>query len=101
MGKIIEKITSISGRKYLAGIWFTTLPILLSYGIIDESKSALFGSLGMAIFGFSFLSFVTEKEITPDVKEEVVISKEIKPDEIKTQQYFDDAYYKNHDNYLG
>lgn len=101
MDKIIKKITSISGRKYLAGIWFTTLPILLSYGVLDESKYALFGSLGMAIFGFSFISFATDKQIKPEVKEEVVISKEIKPDEVKTQQYFDHGYYENHDNYLG
>lgn len=101
MEKLIKKATSISGRKYLAGIWFTVLPILLSYGVIDESKIALFSSLGMAIFGFSFISFATDKQIKPDVQSEVVISKEIKPDEVKTQQYFDHGYYENHDNYLG
>ena len=65
MSKILEKLLSREGRKYIYIVSLAVIPLLVAYGVIDEEVAPLWVALaGAVIAPVVALTHLTPKEPT-------------------------------------
>ena len=65
MSKILEKLLSREGRKYIYIVSLAVIPLLVAYGVIDEEVAPLWVALAGAIVApVVALTHLTPKEPT-------------------------------------